>query len=70
MIQWIALPFSIIGIILNAKKNKLCWVLMSIGSILWVGDSVATHQWPVTMLFSIYLLLNIYGWHEWSKKAC
>lgn len=67
MIGWIASTLSIIGIVLNAKKNIWCWPIWLLSNVLWVyhcmqvGDSAALVTWIVFGAF------NIYGWYNWRK---
>jgi len=58
---------SLIGIVLNAKKNMLCWPIWLISNFLWIGYSLLEMDIPSIVLWIMFSFANIYGWVIWKK---
>lgn len=67
--NWIAVSLSLIGIILNAKKSVLCWAVWIISNIFWLAYEIPKGELPSILLWSAFLLANIYGWYCWRKQG-
>jgi len=65
---WVLAIFSLIGVILNIKKNRICFII-------WIGTNFA---WAIVdfyegipaqgILFCIYGCLAVWGLLAWRKK--
>ncbi|MGD9697463.1 nicotinamide mononucleotide transporter [Acinetobacter sp.] len=64
-IGWIAAVISLIGVVLNAKKNILCWPTWIISNTIWILYAYYTTQWPLFTLWLVFLFFNGYGWLQW-----
>ena len=65
---YFAALISLIGIILNAKKNMLCWPVWVVSNILWVVYSILEGDIPSIILWVLFSFANIYGWRQWIKN--
>lgn len=69
MLDWFCAGLSLIGILLNAKKNILCWPVWIVSNIAWLiyifGKS--SPEWALAFTWLTFGLANIYGWIEWKK---
>lgn len=68
MVSWIAASLSILGILFNAKKNIWCWPIWLLSNFLWLIVTIQTQNWPQVILWSTFLVTNIYGWYEWKGR--
>ena len=67
LISYIAMLFSLSGIILNIRKNILCWFCFMISDSLWFTYSLMTGQWALTLTHTVFLITNFIGFYSWSK---
>lgn len=58
---------SIIGILLNAKKNILCWPVWLVSNAGWIVYSVCQGDFPQVLLWITFSVFNVYGWIQWRK---
>lgn len=72
-IQWVALFLSVVGILLNANKNIVCWPIWIASCVAWIlyfrlSEKYNGYSQPGAILLNvIFLLSNIYGWIQWSN---
>lgn len=67
LLGWVATVISIIGIILNARKNMLCWPTWLVSNVLWVTYFLVLGDFPSIILWIVFSIFNVYGWIQWSK---
>jgi nicotinamide mononucleotide transporter len=58
---------SLIGIILNAKKNILCWPVWLVSNAGWITYSIIRKDFPQLILWICFTAFNFYGWWQWKK---
>ena len=68
ILSYIAACFSLVGILLNIKKNPLCWFCFMISDTLWFTYSYITGQWAITLTHTVFLVTNFIGFYSWSKS--
>ena len=68
LISYIAATFSFIGILLNIRRNILCWFMFMISDSLWFTYSLLTGQWAITITHTIFMISNFAGMYSWSKS--
>ena len=57
------------GNLLMAKKNILVYPVWILSKILWIIVGFLTYVNVSQMLmYSIYTIMQLYGWREWKKK--
>jgi nicotinamide mononucleotide transporter len=67
IVGWTATIISIIGIILNARKNILCWPVWLTSNILWIIYFIPSMDMPSIILWVVFSMFNVYGWMQWKK---
>ena len=67
LISYIAMFFSLSGIILNIRKNILCWFCFMLSDSLWFTYSILTGQWAITLTHTVFIITNFVGFYSWSK---
>jgi len=67
LLGWIATAISIIGILLNAKKNMWCWPVWLVSNVLWVTYFIILANPQSITLWVVFSLFNVYGWIQWRK---
>lgn len=67
LISYVAMFFSLAGIILNIRKHILCWLCFMISDSLWFTYSIMTGQWAITLTHTVFIITNFVGFYSWSK---
>tara|TARA_B100000401_G_scaffold430815_1_gene366061 strand:- start:932 stop:1147 length:216 start_codon:yes stop_codon:yes gene_type:complete len=68
VIGWLGFVGLIIGYILNAKKSITCFYVWGLGNILMTIYAVMIDSNPQVATALVVLLMNVYGYIEWTKK--
>tara|TARA_Y100001937_G_C7133166_1_gene338596 strand:+ start:703 stop:918 length:216 start_codon:yes stop_codon:yes gene_type:complete len=68
VIGWLGFVGLIIGYILNAKKSITCFYVWGLGNILMMVYAVMIDSNPQVATALVVLLMNVYGYIEWTKK--
>ena len=66
-ITWALTLLSLIGVWLNIKKLKACFYIWTITNFGWMVIDYNAGVYAQAALFSIYLILSIYGIIKWSE---
>ena len=67
MTLWILTGLSIIGVILNIKKRRECFICWMVSNGCWAVVDFYHGIYAQSVLFAIYFCLAIYGIKEWKK---
>jgi nicotinamide mononucleotide transporter len=59
---------AVIGVILTARQDKLCWVFGIVGSICLVISFAQAHIYGQIGVQAISIAQCVIGWHQWSKN--
>lgn len=59
--------FAIIGILLNAQKNILCWGSWALSNLLFFVYFFPKKEWSIEVLNVIYICLNVWGFYRWMS---
>jgi len=65
---WIFVGLSLFACLLNVFKNKLCWVVWILAGLGFVVNSSINGDTPMIILWLTYILLDVYGYSEWSRR--
>lgn len=75
-IDWIGELFDTLVIVLgkygawlNARGNRICFIIGSIVLIYWFVIDVYRDLYAQAISCFISWLINIYGWFKWEKKV-
>ena len=64
---YFAALISLIAIVLNARKNILCWPIFLFSNILWITYSILEGDVPSILLWILFSIFNVYGWIQWKR---
>jgi nicotinamide riboside transporter PnuC len=67
MFEWILTGLSILGTLYNLQKKAAGWVIWSIANIGWIISFAMKGMLAEATLFSVYLVLSIYGIFKWMQ---
>ena len=68
VIEGAAVFFSIVYVILAAKRNIWCWPFAGISVLLYIYICFNAHLFAETGLQIFYLSMAFYGYYNWNKK--
>jgi len=68
MYEWLLTGLSILGTIYNLQKRAAGWVIWTISNLGWVISFVMKGLMAEAFLFSVYLVLSIYGIFKWWPR--
>lgn len=67
IIFWIICVLSIVGVILNIYKNKLCFYIWLVANVAWVIVDFYKGIYGQGVYFIVCVLTCIWGIKKWSK---
>jgi nicotinamide riboside transporter PnuC len=67
-LMWVVVAVSIVGTVLNARRNIWCFPLWIIANLFWIIYGYNKSAPAMTAMFAVYLGLAIYGWVFWNEK--
>ncbi len=66
---WLLTGISIIGVIANIKKHRICFYLWTITNISWMFYDYSIEAYAQAALFAVYAGLSIWGIIAWKKRG-
>ena len=68
LLMWASSFLNILGCVLNARKNLICWPI-------WVGTAIFNSwyfifyrtDYAVGALWIFYIFIDLYGWINWRR---
>ncbi len=69
LIEWIAVGFNLVFVLLIIKENKWGWPFGIIGSLLSIYIFIVSKYYSEAILYSYYVFMGIYGWVRWSSNS-
>ena len=66
--MWIITFISIVGVVLNIKKRKECFIIWAGTNFAWALYDYLIGAYAQSFLFGIYFCLAIWGIMEWNKS--
>jgi nicotinamide mononucleotide transporter len=67
-LELVAVIFSVLGVWLTAKQNRLCWPINLIATGLYLLVFYQVKLYSDALLQGIFILLLVYGWYSWSTQ--
>lgn len=67
-LMWIVTGASIIGTILNIKKQRICFIIWLFTNSLWMIYDYSVGSYAQSALFMVYVGLAVWGITEWRKS--
>ena len=68
MFEWLLTGLSLAGTWFNIQKRLAGWLIWSVANAGWVAAFASRKLWAEATLFSIYLILSIYGYFKWRRQ--
>ena len=68
MLDIMGTVLSFAGIYLNAKKIIYCWHVWVVSNVIWILYCIKTREYVTMIMWSGFILANIYGYLQWKKK--
>jgi nicotinamide riboside transporter PnuC len=68
LVEIIAAVFSLIGIILNIKKIRWCFIIWLLSNTCWIIAGIMWHKYGVIITNGMFDVFNIYGFIEWGRN--
>ena len=68
-IQYLAFCVSLVGVILNIKKSRWGFFFYTVSTISWITWAIPKEAWGLVATQSVFLIMNIIGFREWSKSS-
>ncbi len=66
--MWAITALSIVGVILNIKKHKSCFIIWLFTNLSWMVYDFIIGAYAQSALFAVYAILAVYGLLEWTKQ--
>ena len=63
--MWVVTVICLIGTVLNARKNKLCFYFWAFGNVCWFIYDLKCGLYSRALLDMVQLILGIYGLIMW-----
>ena len=67
MTMWMLTAASLIGVVLNIKKNKACFAIWAVTNAAWAVIDYTAGVTAQAALFAVYFCLAIWGLVEWRR---
>jgi len=65
--MWMLTAASLIGVVLNIKKNKACFAIWAVTNAAWAVIDYTAGLTAQAALFAVYFCLAIWGLVEWRR---
>jgi nicotinamide riboside transporter PnuC len=64
----LASVLTVVALFLMISKNRACFVLFTIGNILFIYVSITKSMWGLMGMNFIYMGFNTYGFIAWGRS--
>lgn len=68
-LSWSAMTCTLVGCWLNARQKLSCWLVWSVGNVLWFTLAWHRQDLPQMLLAVILSALNVYGAIKWKSHS-
>jgi nicotinamide riboside transporter PnuC len=65
---WVLTFISLIGVVLNILKKRSCFLIWIVSNTVWAVIDFRKDIPAQGCLFTIYVILAIWGWLAWRKE--
>lgn len=66
---WIITAASLVGMWLNIRHDRLCFVVWGITNAAWVAIDIDAGIYSQAALQAVYFAASIWGWRSWKTKS-
>jgi len=67
-LMWAVTGASVVGVVLNIKKKRICFVIWLCTNSLWCMYDFWMGAYAQSALFSVYVVLAIWGIIAWKSE--
>tara|TARA_Y100000310_G_scaffold247602_1_gene253221 strand:- start:11231 stop:11443 length:213 start_codon:yes stop_codon:yes gene_type:complete len=67
-IYWVITALSILGVVLNIKKKRICFLIWAGTNMAWMIIDYKEGIYAQSALMGVYFLLALWGLWEWRRK--
>jgi len=64
---WLITALALVGVVLNIKKNRLCFIVWLFTNSAWCIYDYSIGAYAQSALFAVYTCLAVWGLIEWRK---
>jgi len=64
-VSWLAFVLAVTGNILVVLKIRIAFVIWNLANIIWIYLAASRADWAQVALFTLYVLLNVWGFIRW-----
>lgn len=64
---WAAFGLNVWGNLALTSLSVKGWVIRLVSNAAWLIYSAYTGAWPLFWNHAVFTVINIVGWHKWSK---
>ena len=65
----VALALGVLGVLLNNRKLRACFIVWMISNALSAGIHISSEIWSLFLRDAVFFILSIEGWLKWGKKS-
>ncbi len=65
---WVLFVLTIVGVILNIKKNKLCFIVWAVTNFAWMIVDYEAGIYAQAAKYAVFFVLALWGLWEWRRK--
>ncbi len=65
---WVIAALSLIGVMLNIRKDKRCFIFFAIGNAGWIVIDMMIGLYAQVLLFSVLTVFSLYGYITWRRE--
>ena len=69
LLEWLAVIFSVLYVVLAAHNNTWCWPAAIISTLIYTMIFYHVYLWSESVLQIYYLAMALFGWWSWKKNA-
>ena len=67
LFYWVVTAAALVGVVLNIRKDSRCFMIWAFTNAAFALETWIYGAWNMTVLFSIYFVLAIWGLISWKK---
>ncbi len=69
VLGWIAFALNVWGNLALTSKGVSGWIIRLACNVCWLPYAVHTHAWALLANHVLFMAINAYGWHRWTREA-
>ena len=66
---WLAFALNVWGNMMLTTKGVSGWIIRLACNVCWIPYSINTGAWALLANHALFMGINIYGWHKWTRQS-